>query len=367
MATPTAWVPDEIGFRRILAFWTPLAATWLMMAVEGPYVAAIIARLKDPTLNLAAYGVAFSFAFIAEAPIIMVMTASNALVADRDSLLKLRRFVYTLNTILSGLVVVAVIPPLFRFATDRVIGLPPEVPRLTHLATALLVLWPAAIGYRRLYHGILVRHHMPRRVAYGTVVRLVSMSISAVTLALAAPIPGACIGSLALLTGVIAEAVASRWMARHVVHDLLHPGPFAPGPSTWGAAFVLSGRGPQGGSAGVASTAALLGWRRPGVPFVMLGKTFKGLTDRTLAWQTEKLLQLEIGRDDYTVYVRPELVVEVAFNDLQVSPIYPGGLALRFARVKRYRPEKPASEADTFATVQRIYQQMTSREPPPRR
>ena len=83
---------------------------------------------------------------------------------------------------------------------------------------------------------------MPRRVAYGTVVRLVSMSISAVTLALAAPIPGACIGSLALLTGVIAEAVASRWMARHVVHDLLHPVPFALTPSE-GACEVRASTG----------------------------------------------------------------------------------------------------------------------------
>ena len=77
--------------------------------------------------------------------------------------------------------------------------------------------------------------------------------------------------------------------------------------------------------------------------FVMLGKTFKGLTDQMLAWQTEKLLQLEIGRDDYTVYVRPELVVEIAYNDLQASPHYPGGLALRFARVKAYRPDKRAA------------------------
>jgi hypothetical protein len=242
LATPTASVREHIGFRRILAFWLPLAATWLMMAVEGPYVAAIIARLADPTVNLAAYGVAFSFAFIAEAPIIMVMTASNALVGDRDSFLKLRRFVYTLNTILSGGVAVAVIPPLFRFATDRLIGLPPEVAHLTHLATALLVLWPAAIGYRRFYQGILVRHHMPRRVAYGTVVRLVSMSVSAVTLALAAPIPGACIGSLALLTGVIAEAVASRWMARHVVRDLLHGVSSVPSTSTPAAQAPLTTR-----------------------------------------------------------------------------------------------------------------------------
>jgi DNA ligase-1 len=85
--------------------------------------------------------------------------------------------------------------------------------------------------------------------------------------------------------------------------------------------------------------------------FVMLGKTFKGLTDRMLEWQTEKLLSLEISRDDYTVYVRPELVVEIAFNGVQDSPHYPGGLALRFARVKAYRPEKSASEADTIETV----------------
>jgi DNA ligase-1 len=100
--------------------------------------------------------------------------------------------------------------------------------------------------------------------------------------------------------------------------------------------------------------------------FVMLGKTFKGMTDQMLGWQTEKLLQLEIARDAYTVYVRPELVVEVAFNDLQESPHYPGGLALRFARVKSYRPDKPAAEADTIDTVRSIYRQSTGREPPVR-
>ena len=85
--------------------------------------------------------------------------------------------------------------------------------------------------------------------------------------------------------------------------------------------------------------------------FVMLGKTFKGLTDEMLAWQTSKFLALEIGRDAYTVHVRPELVVEIAFNEIQQSPVYPGGLALRFARVIRYREDKPASAADTIATV----------------
>jgi DNA ligase-1 len=85
--------------------------------------------------------------------------------------------------------------------------------------------------------------------------------------------------------------------------------------------------------------------------FVMLGKTFKGLTDELLTWQTERLLALEDHRDSYTVYVRPELVVEIAFDGVQRSPRYPGGLALRFARVLRYREDKSAAEADTVETV----------------
>ncbi len=85
--------------------------------------------------------------------------------------------------------------------------------------------------------------------------------------------------------------------------------------------------------------------------FVMLGKTFKGLTDELLTWQTERLLALEDHRDSYTVYVRPELVVEIAFDGVQRSPRYPGGLALRFARVLRYREDKTAAEADTVETV----------------
>jgi ATP-dependent DNA ligase I len=88
--------------------------------------------------------------------------------------------------------------------------------------------------------------------------------------------------------------------------------------------------------------------------FAMLGKTFKGLTDAMLAWQTQELLKLEISRDSYTVYVKPELVVEIAFNEIQVSPRYPSGLALRFARVKSYRTDKSAGEADTFQTVQKL-------------
>src|SRR6185295_11214236 len=91
--------------------------------------------------------------------------------------------------------------------------------------------------------------------------------------------------------------------------------------------------------------------------FVMLGKTFKGLTDEMLAWQTERLLALQTAREGHIVHVRPELVVEIAFDGLQQSPHYPGGLALRFARVKGYRTDKRAEEADTIDTVRQIFAQ----------
>src|SRR6185295_7229324 len=101
-----------------------------------------------------------------------------------------------------------------------------------------------------------------------------------------------------------------------------------------------------------------LGARDPATGgFVMLGKTFKGLTDAMLEWQTAQFLAREIAREGHIVHVRPELVAEIAFNDLQASPHYPGGLALRFARLKRYRPDKTAADADTIETVRRLYEE----------
>jgi len=192
-----------------------------MMSVEGPYVAAIIARMPDAAFNLAAYGVAFSLAWLVESPIMMLLTASNTLVRDRRSYLALRRFTWTLNAIVTAGMVLGVTPPVFRFVTGTLMGLPPEVASLVHIATAILIPWPAAIGYRRFYQGILVRHRLTRRVAYGTVIRLTAMSVTAGALTLTTGLRGSSIGAIALAAGVLMEAAASRWMARQVVAALL--------------------------------------------------------------------------------------------------------------------------------------------------
>ncbi len=212
----------SLSYKKIFIFWVPLAATWLMMSVEGPYLAAIIARLGDAKYNLAAYGVAYSFALIVEAPIIMIMSAATALIRDRDSFRKMRNFTFTLNFIITIFMIVILIPPVFYFIAEDLLNLPDNVARLTHHATAILLPWPGAIGFRRLYQGVLIRHNLTRRVAYGTIIRLASMSVSAIVLYLFFDVPGAVVGAAALSTGVTMEAAASRFMARVPVKSLLY-------------------------------------------------------------------------------------------------------------------------------------------------
>jgi hypothetical protein len=206
----------DIDFARILRFWYPLAATWLMMSVEGPFIAAIIARLPEAKYNLAAYGIAFSLALIVEAPIIMILSASVALVKGGDSYRKLRRFTYSLNAAVTLLMAVVLLPPFFDFVADKLLDLPGKIARMTYITCAILILWPGSIGYRRFYQGILIRNNLTRRVAYGTVVRLAAMGATAAVL-VALKIEGAYVGASALSMGVFCEAVASRIMANRTL------------------------------------------------------------------------------------------------------------------------------------------------------
>lgn len=183
-----------------------------MMSIEGPYLSALIARLAEPKFNLAAYGIAFSLALIIEAPVIMMMSASTALVKDYQSFKQLRRFNYILSISLTAIMIVFILPPIFYFTTEDLIGLPRNVSYLTHLAVMILIPWPGAIGYRRFYQGILIRNNLTRLVAYGTIIRLVSMSITAFILYKFTNAPGVVVGASALSTAVICEAIASKIM-----------------------------------------------------------------------------------------------------------------------------------------------------------
>jgi hypothetical protein len=212
--TPTA--------RSIIVFWMPLAATWIMMALEGPFLAAVIARLADPAFNLAAYGVAFAFGILIESPVIMLLSASTALVVDRDSYLKLRNFANTLNVGCTLLLLVVVTPPVYDALIRNLLNLPEEVARLAHGALWILLPWPAAIGYRRFIQGVLIRTGRTRLVAIGTVIRLIGMALTALLLYHFTNLPGAWVGTSAMTVGVTVEAAAARMMAVPVIRDILH-------------------------------------------------------------------------------------------------------------------------------------------------
>ncbi len=214
---------DRLTQRQILFFWAPLAATWLMMGVEGPYLAAVIARLADPKFNLAAHGVAYAFALLVEAPVIMLMSATTALVKDADSFRKLRNFMIALGAGTTSLLLVVLIPQVHHWLMQDVVGLPAEVSDLTYGALWLFLPWPGAIGYRRFLQGVLIRAGRTRLVAYGTVIRVAAMSVAALAGFLLLDIPGAWVGALALSSGVVAEAAAARLMAEGTVRDLLSP------------------------------------------------------------------------------------------------------------------------------------------------
>ena len=192
-----------------------------MMSAEGPFLAAVIARLADPRFNLAAHGVAFAFALLIEAPVIMIMSASTALAEDRLSFKRLRNFIYALNGLVTAAQLLILIPPIFQFIMLDLVAIPEEVANLTYWALWILLPWPGAIGYRRFFQGILIRDGKTRLVAIGTIVRLVTMTSTGLALFFFLRPPGAWVGAASLSVGVLVEAIVSRLMARGSVRRLL--------------------------------------------------------------------------------------------------------------------------------------------------
>ena len=192
-----------------------------MMAAEGPFLAAIIARLPDPEFNLGAYGVAFALAILIEAPVIMLMSAATSLVKDRVSYLKLRNFSRGLIVGTTLLLLTLLVPAVYRWLTQTLLQLPAEVADLTYGALWFFLPWPSAIGYRRFLQGVLIRAGKTRLVAIGTLIRLLGMTVAGLLGYLLLDIPGAWVGGLALGTGVTVEAIAARFMAAETVRDLL--------------------------------------------------------------------------------------------------------------------------------------------------
>lgn len=191
------------------------------MAAEQPVLLSIIARLGDAKYNLAAFGIAMAFALIIESPVIMLMSASTALVKERDSYLKLKKFTDILNVSVTIIQLIILIPPIFNFIVQDLMGVPENVTHLTYISLILLLPWAAAIGYRRFFQGILIRNNLTRRVTYGTLIRLTTIIISGFLLFLTG-IEGSYVGAATLSMAVLLEAIATRLMANTTIKNILN-------------------------------------------------------------------------------------------------------------------------------------------------
>ncbi|UCG24811.1 MAG: hypothetical protein JSW55_02090 [Chloroflexota bacterium] len=225
--------------RKILVFWLPLFASWLLMTMEGPFVSAIINRLPDEVIMLAAMGIVTSLSVTIESPIINLLATSTALTRDRPAYLLLRKFTFHWMIFLTAITVLLAFTPLFDLVIVQLMNVPPEVAAWVRPGLRIMTFWSAAIAWRRFLQGIMIRFNQTRKVAWGTVIRLVASGGTALLLATMTEWAGVIIGASSLMAGVIAEAAYATFAVQPVLdHDLGPSSPLvAEAPLTYKALF----------------------------------------------------------------------------------------------------------------------------------
>ena len=207
--------------RRIFWFWLPLFASWLLMTAEGPFVSAVINRLPDEVIMLAAMGIVNSLSVLIESPIINMLATSTALVKDRPNYLLVRRFTIHWAIFLTAVTMLVAFTSLFDVVVTGLLQTPEPVARWVKPGLQIMTFWSAAIAWRRFLQGVLIHFGLTRRVAWGTAVRLISSAGTATLLGLYSDFPGVIIGGSALMAGVISEAVYATLAVRPILNDQL--------------------------------------------------------------------------------------------------------------------------------------------------
>ena len=222
---PAAPRREPVTQAQVARRWAPLAASWLTMGLEGPIVSAVMARLADPEVNLAAYGgVVLPVALLIEAPIMMLLTASTALAKDLASYRLMYRFMMLAGLALTLLHALLAFTPLYDVVIGTLLGPPEVVRRPAQLGLMLMLPWTWAIAYRRYHQGLLIRHDRSHHVTIGTFVRLLTLCVALAAAALAGA-SGIVAGGLAIGLAVTAEAVYAGVQAGPVVRGPLAAAP----------------------------------------------------------------------------------------------------------------------------------------------
>lgn len=207
-----------VSLKRILKTWWPLAASWLLMALEGPSLSAVMARMADPEINLAAYGgVVYPLALLIESPVIMLLAASTALSKDWNSYRRLRQYMMISGATLTALHLLLAATPAYYWFVGSVIHAPEEIIEPARVGLLLMLPWTWSIGYRRFQQGVLIRSGHANAVGIGTVIRLLADGIGLAIGYVANVFPGIVVATCAQSAGVISEAAYSGLRVRPIL------------------------------------------------------------------------------------------------------------------------------------------------------
>lgn len=211
----------RVTLRTVYSAWWPLAASWLLMGLEVPMVSAVLARLPDPITSLAAYGgVVFPLALMIEAPIIMLLSASTALSRDEPSYRLVRRYMFSASLTLTAFHALIAFTPLFDAVVAGWMHAPPEILEPSRRGLQILLPWTLSIAYRRFQQGALIRFGRSRTIGIGTAVRLAANAAVLAIGGFATDWPGIIVGTLAVATGVMSEAIYAGIAVRPVLREL---------------------------------------------------------------------------------------------------------------------------------------------------
>lgn len=220
-ATPRAGDgAPSLQMGHVVRTWWPLAASWLLMAAEQPAMTAVMARLADPEINLAAWGgIVYPLSLVIESPIIMLLSASTALSRDCEAYRRLRRFMMGMGAILTLIHVLVAFTPLYTVVAVDILGAPAQVVETARVGLMIMTPWTWAIAYRRFNQGVMIRFGHSRAVGAGTLIRLGADGLVLVVGYLVGTWPGIVVGSSAIAAGVVAEAVYAGLRVRPVLRD----------------------------------------------------------------------------------------------------------------------------------------------------
>ncbi len=226
--------------RHVFRTWWPLAASWLLMGAEGPAVSAVIARLPNPRINLAAYGgIVYPLILIIESPIIMLLSASVALSKDRASYRLVWRYMMIAGASLTALQALIAFTPLYYVVVEGILGAPPEIVEAARIGLCIMLPWSWAIAYRRFNQGVMIRFGHSRTVGAGTIVRLgADLLVLAAGLAVGT-VPGIVVATVAVASGVTSEAIFAGIKVRPVVRGPLASAPAVEPPLTYPVFFAF--------------------------------------------------------------------------------------------------------------------------------